>query len=155
MWQEIGMFLLKYWLEILFTAFIGLASYFGKRYIKLEVEKKATEQEALKTEIIQKVSEQISALTEHVEKKDERVEKEMEGFKTNLSELKLGLLAIQGREFKQNCRNALNQEHDLTLEEYDQIVKDHDAYKALGGNHEGDELFKLLQERAKQTFGKA
>ena len=90
MWQEIGMFLLKYWLEILFTAFIGLASYFGKRYIKLEVEKKAAEQEALKTEIIQKVSEQVSALTEHVEKKDERVEKEMKGFKTNLSELKLG-----------------------------------------------------------------
>lgn len=155
MWQEIGMFLLKYWLEILFTAFVGLASYFGKRYIKLEVEKKATEQEALKTEIIQKVSEQISALTEHVEKKDERVEKEMEGFKTNLSELKLGLLAIQGKEFKQTCRKALDQEHDLTLEEYDQIVKDHDAYKALGGNHEGDELFGLLQERAKQTFGKA
>ena len=41
MLQDIGMFLLKYWLEILFTAFIGLASYFGKRYIKLEIDRKS------------------------------------------------------------------------------------------------------------------
>lgn len=155
MWQDIGMFLLKYWLEILFTAFIGLASYFGKRYIKLEIDRKAAEQEEFKTEIIKEVRTEVKALAKRTAEKDERIQGEIEEFKVDLSELKMGLLAIQGKEFKQSCRNALNSEHDLTLEEYDQIVKDHEAYKALGGNHEGDELFKLLQERAKQTFGKA
>ncbi len=155
MWQDIGMFLLKYWLEILFTAFIGLASYFGKRYIKLEIDRKTAEQEEFKTEIIKEVRTEVKALAKRTAEKDERIQGEIEEFKVDLSELKMGLLAIQGREFKQNCRDALSSEHDLTLEEYDQMVKDHEAYKALGGNHEGDELFKLLQERAKQTFGKA
>ena len=67
-----------------------------------------------------------------------------------MNELRAGLLSIQGKSFKEKCHELLNNEHKITIEELENITKDHEAYKGLGGNHEGDTLFNLIIEKAKK-----
>lgn len=68
--------------------------------------------------------------------------------------LKEGLLSIQGNNFKKSCHECLEDKHVLTLTEYENLIADHKAYNGLGGNHEGDALWALIEEKAKSTFGK-
>lgn len=41
-------------------------------------------------------------------------------------------------------------DHTITIEEYQQINEDHEAYHALGGNHNGDALFDLVRKKAEK-----
>ena len=68
--------------------------------------------------------------------------------------LKAGLLSIQGRAFKNNCKRLLDPDHEISLEEYEEITKDHDAYNSLGGNHNGDELFILVRKKVEESWVK-
>lgn len=69
-----------------------------------------------------------------------------------IEEIRKGLLSIQGQSFKEKCHKLLAQEHQIDVEELENITKDHDAYKGLGGNHEGDTLFSLVIEKAKKDI---
>lgn len=66
--------------------------------------------------------------------------------------IKDGVLSIQGKEFKQECRDLLQPDHEITIEEYEQFEKDHDAYNSLGGNHEGDHLYELVKKKVEGTL---
>lgn len=65
-----------------------------------------------------------------------------------MSALKGGLLSVQGRNFKSQCRHLLEEDHGITLDEWEEIDADHEAYNSLGGNHKGDELFELVKQKA-------
>lgn len=69
-----------------------------------------------------------------------------------LREMRAGLLSMQGEHFKKKCQELLDSEHKISVEELTNITRDHDAYKGLGGNHEGDLLFKLVLEKAKRDI---
>ena len=58
-----------------------------------------------------------------------------------------GVLNIQGRDFKKACRELLDPNHNITEEEYEEISHDHDVYKKLGGNHNGDTLFEAVKAK--------
>ena len=64
------------------------------------------------------------------------------------------MLSLQGRTFKNNCRRLLDLDHEITLEEYEEISKDHEAYNSLGGNHNGDELFLLVRKKVEDSWTK-
>lgn len=134
MWQDILSFAAKYWLELVFTAFVGGVSYFGRKYIKMSQNERKVEQEKFKSEVTSEIKAEIQPL------KDE------------LNILKEGTLSMQGKQFKETCTLYLDPNHKLTLEEYKQLIKDHDAYNALGGNHEGDRLFALVERKADNTL---
>ena len=44
MWETIGSIVLKYWVEFLLTGIVGIAGFFGRRYLKLEKEERQREQ---------------------------------------------------------------------------------------------------------------
>lgn len=65
----------------------------------------------------------------------------------NVQAVKSGVLSIQGKAFKADCRRLLEKDHIITEEEWDDIKMDHDSYHALGGNHTGDTLFNSVTEK--------
>lgn len=58
--------------------------------------------------------------------------------------IKDGMLSIEGRAFKVDCRKLLEDGHIITLNEYEAILAEHITYNKLGGNHEGDGLFSMV-----------
>ena len=66
--------------------------------------------------------------------------------------MKQGLLSVQRRTFESDCRALLQKDHIITLDEFSQLTADHDIYKALGGNHNGDSLFKLVELKMNQAI---
>lgn len=85
-------------------------------------------------------------------KNDENlIEKKIDTLEDNLNTLKDGILSLQRKEFKEECRRLLNQEEPITYEQYTILQREHTVYNSLGGNHEGDQLFKLASMRYANT----
>lgn len=80
-------------------------------------------------------------------KEDERIKGEMADFKKSFEVTKKGILSIQGRTFKEDCRKLLDPNHIISLNEFETITMDHNVYNSLGGNHEGDGLYDLVQTK--------
>lgn len=58
--------------------------------------------------------------------------------------IKSGMLSLEGKTFKEECRRLLDIHHVITLAEYELIQTEHEVYNKLGGNHEGDGLFSMV-----------
>jgi hypothetical protein len=78
---------------------------------------------------------------------DNRLHAEIDGLRDDFKIIKGGILSIQGRDFKADCRMLLQPEHMITLNEFEAIIEEHEVYKSLGGNHEGDALFTLVEQK--------
>ena len=61
--------------------------------------------------------------------------------------IKEGMLAVEGRAFRNECRRLLSEDHVISLNEYEAILAEHSTYNKLGGNHEGDGLFSMVQAK--------
>ena len=163
MWERIGTFIVEYWVELLLTSIVGAATYFVKRHGDLRLQAKNAEQEKFKQEIINGVETEFDTFREGAKKIDKAFRAEIDEIKqnfqnqvgdinNNLDDLKKGLLSIQGTDFKEICHLFLEPDHTLTFEEYKLVINEHETFKALGGDSEGDELFNLLQEKAKEII---
>lgn len=139
--------------------------------IKDNQDKKKAFKEELTSEVkslIQEVRDQVHA---EIESESTQVREEMAEYETNdgqritslenradiledtltavansLDAIKNGLLAVQGHEFRNKCRNLLRQD-TIQPEEYEQLESDHTAYNGLGGNHKGDSLFDQVKTK--------
>lgn len=136
-------FILKYWIEVLFGAVIAIGGFMVKRTLKSYRQERVEEKNAF----LESIKKEISA---EFERSNSR-ETELAG---EIKTLKAGLLSIQGRAFKNNCKRLLDPDHEISLEEYEEITKDHDAYNSLGGNHNGDELFILVRKKVEESWVK-
>ena len=134
-------FVLKYWIEFLFGGVIAIGSYMIKRTLKSFRQERADEKEAF----LEGIKDEIRAEFERSNKKETELAEE-------IKVLKAGLLSIQGRTFQSNCRRLLDPDHDISLEEYEEITKDHDAYNSLGGNHNGDQLYQLVRKKVEDSW---
>lgn len=65
-----------------------------------------------------------------------------------------GLLSVQGSQFKNDCRKLLEPGYVITIDEFEQLDKDHMAYNGLGGNHTGDQLFALVKTKYESQITK-
>lgn len=137
MWE----FILKYWIEFLFGGVITIGTFMFKRANKSY----ALEREKEKKEFLDSIRKEIQAEFERSNTKEIELQNE-------IKILKNGLLSIQGRAFKTNCKRLLEEDHEVTLEEYEEITKDHDAYNSLGGNHNGDQLYKLVRTKVENSW---
>lgn len=68
----------------------------------------------------------------------------MEELEKSIYTMRISVLAIWGKQFKGFCKELLEEEHQITLEEYRKCCEEHDLYNGLGGNHDGDTLFSLV-----------
>lgn len=136
-------FVLKYWIEFLFGVVIAVGSFMIKRTLQSYRQERADERESL----MQSIKAEIRAEFERSNKKENELAEQ-------IKVLKAGLLSIQGRTFKSNCRRLLDPDHEISLEEYEEITKDHDAYNSLGGNHNGDQLYMLVRKKVEDSWAK-
>ena len=136
-------FVLKYWIEFLFGLVIAVGSFMIKRTLQSYRQERADEKESL----LDGIKAEIRAEFERSNKKENELAEQ-------IKVLKAGLLSIQGRTFKSNCRRLLDPDHEISLEEYEEITKDHDAYNSLGGNHNGDQLYMLVRKKVEDSWAK-
>lgn len=136
-------FILKYWIEFLFGLVIAGGGFIIKRTLKSYKQERADE----KKEFLKEIQKEIQAEFVRSDKKETELQNE-------IKILKNGLLSIQGRTFKSNCKKLLEENHEISLEEYEEITKDHDAYNSLGGNHNGDQLYQLVRQKVENSWTK-
>lgn len=103
-------------------------------------------------EINTKVDEALEAGREESKSDDAVLEKEITVLEKNITALTAGVLSMQGKEFRNNCRKLLAEDHVITLDEWEELDKDHTAYNGLGGNHKGDHLFSLVKKKVEAGF---
>lgn len=126
--------LAKYWIEVVFGLILAGFGWGGRQLVHFQVKEMKN--------MLKETEERILAQREAKSvERDKRIE-----------EIRKGLLSIQGQSFKEKCHKLLVQEHQIDVEELENITRDHDAYKGLGGNHEGDTLFSLVIEKAKKDI---
>lgn len=103
-------------------------------------------------EINTKVDKALEAGREESKSDDAVLEKEISELEKNITALTAGVLSMQGKEFRNNCRKLLAEDHVITLDEWEELDKDHMAYNGLGGNHKGDHLFSLVKKKVEAGF---
>lgn len=84
-------------------------------------------------------------LTSIVKDLEERSIEEDKRIHHEIDIIKDGMLSVEGRAFRNECRRLLEEGHVITLNEYEAILAEHVTYNNLGGNHEGDGLFSMVQ----------
>lgn len=115
------------------------------------------QQQAHDKELMRQMHEDIKSAV--VEERHRAVEKNMEvRAQLEINDAKLenltkGILSMQGKQFRADCRELLKPDHILTQDEFLEISNDHEAYNALGGNHTGDMLFDAVRKKFNATFG--
>lgn len=140
-------FIAKYWLEFVFGLIAAGIIAFFKYFYKLKNQQIEKEHEEFKESILEVIEDKIVAQGQRTEEEDKKLEQEISLLKQSQESIKAGLLSMQGREFKMECQLLLEKDHKITTEEFDDITKDHDAYKGLGGNHRGDMLYDSVKEK--------
>lgn len=126
----------------------GLGIFLKKSYNGYIINKKTEQekgrqefQERLTNNLVEKMNECQTGLNEKIN----LIQKENSQQEETLRRINNGLLSVQGKNFREECRRLLKQEHDfITVEEMEQCTEDHASYNAMGGNDTGDELYKLV-----------
>ena len=140
-------FVIKYWVEFAFGLIVTGGGYFVRRYLKM----KEDEQNRERTKFYDNFKKDIFIKYDEIKKESENGDLELQ---KQLDLLRKGILSLQKKEFFKECQALLEEDHELTLDEYQQCIEDHDAYNGLKGNHRGDSLFALVEEKAKHISDK-
>ena len=140
-------FVIKYWVEFAFGLIVAGGGYFIRRYLKMRED----EQNRERTKFYDNFKKDIFIKYDEIKKESENGDLELQ---KQLDLLRKGILSLQKKEFFKECQALLEEDHELTLDEYQQCIEDHDAYNGLKGNHRGDSLFALVQEKAKHISDK-
>lgn len=157
-------FITKYWLEVVFSLICGGAAFVIKHHIKLIIEDRKRHEKDLIDAMTNKLDEQkvnmekqITAchgkLLDTIQTYDEKSRAEDKILHEEVDVIRDGMLSIQGRAFKDQCRYLLRPDHVITLNEYESILHEHSVYNRLGGNHEGDGLFSSVQAKYQNSLG--
>ena len=137
----------KYWLEVLFGLIVTGMGLGMRKIWKMYKDAQIIRHKEEREEISHEIDEKIKMQNEHMAKADERITNEIQNIENSVNKIIRGLLSVQGQTFRAACRRLLETNHSITVDEYEQIVRDHEAYNSLGGNHIGDNLFKLVETK--------
>ena len=140
-------FVIKYWVEFDFGLIVTGGGYFVRRYLKM----RENEQNEERAKFYDNFKKDIFIKYDEIKKESENGDLELQ---KQLDLLRKGILSLQKKEFFKECQALLEEDHELTLDEYQQCIEDHDAYNGLKGNHRGDSLFALVEEKAKHISDK-
>lgn len=138
-------FIEQYWLNFLLGLISGGLILLCKKLWKMYKSEKAHQKTEEQKQFYKGLEDAIERGNKKAERGDQLLQKQIDI-------LMSGILSIQGRAFKQECRALLREGHEITLEEWEFIQEEHDTYKALGGNHDGDSLFEMVKRKAIRTL---
>ena len=165
--MELGLFIAKYWLEVAFGLVCAAIAWMAKHYMKLirddrkrheddlinaihtkmddQYKKTETNMNEQYTKTQQQMDQCYARLTNKIDSFVKESKEEDQKIYNKIDGLQDGVLQLQGESFKYNCQKMLNQEEPISLLEYEQLMSEHGVYNRLGGNHDGDSLFRLVQ----------
>lgn len=134
-------FIMQYWLQVLLglisTGLGFLARKFWSLYKSEQKHQKTKEQE----EFCQELKEAIAEQGEQSHQGDKILQEQIDAMKS-------GLLTVQRKIFMEECHALLDENHDITLEEFEEIGADYAAYKQLGGNGQGKVLYEMIKQKS-------
>lgn len=87
-----------------------------------------------------------------VKESDEKSMEEDKVIHHEIDIIKDGMLSVEGRAFRNECKRLLEDDHIITLNEYLAVVNEHGVYNNLGGNHEGDLLFSAVKAKYEKSL---
>ena len=141
----------NYWLQWILGIIAAGIALWAKRYIKLEKktiqDKQKERMQELRTEVKDEITKELNEQVEKLSNEDAKIYQEIEIMSEKVEIVGSGVLAIQGQVFKEECRRLLDENHHITLDEFEQLQQDHEVYNNLGGNHKGDELFEAAKTK--------
>lgn len=140
-------FIVKYWVEFLFGLIISGATV-AYNFIARQIKKNRQEQfdsqlDTLYIKITDSFNEKMTPLQEE----DKHINSRIDQLHNDLEVMRDGILSLHRRRFVDDCRKLLNQESEITQEDYERLKREHRTYNALGGNHEGDEMYNLFLKK--------
>ncbi len=149
-------FIIQYWLQFVLGVAASGLTILCRRFYKLYRKEKTRQVGETESRIISSVKtlieennkETMKVIREEEmasTKNDEKIEKQMREIQEDHVILTEGMLSIQGKQFKEDCRELLKEGHVISLNEYEHITHEHDVYNQLHGNHEGDGLYSLVK----------
>lgn len=142
---------IKYWVQWLCGLIAAGIVLWAKHIVKLEKESvnktKAERMKEIREEIVDELTEKINKVEQKSDENDRIVKEEIEILSNNVENLTIGVLSLQGKQFRDECIQLLRPEHTITVDEYEQFEEDYVAYKGLGGNHMGDALHNRVVEK--------
>lgn len=147
-------FIAKYWVEFLFGLIISgvtVAYNFITRQIKKNRQEQFDNQlDNLYVKITDSFNEKMTSLQEE----DKHINNRIDQLHNDLEVMRDGILSLHRRRFVDDCRKLLNQESEITQEDYERLKREHRTYNALGGNHEGDEMYNLFLKKYEVQLAK-
>lgn len=141
-------FIVKYWVEFAFGLIVAGGGFFIKRYWAMSKAEHKREQEQFYNQIKNEIEKSCQSSAAG----DEQLQKQIDESHIRMEALRMGILSIQGKNFCADCQRLLEDGHVITLDEFQSIDQDHEAYNALGGNHNGDHLFELVKRKAENNL---
>ena len=151
-WEIIVKYWLQFFLGLLASGLTVAVGYFYKLYKKEKQSKKDETEERFISEVKELINDNNKSILKLVRdeevasaKADAQMEDQMTKIQSDLAILTEGMLSIQGKQFKDECRMLLKEEHVITLQEFENITNEHRIYNILNGNHEGDSLYSLVK----------
>ena len=148
-------FIIKYWLEVAFGLVCGAVAWLVKKYIAMSKTEKENHETAIITTIQEKMDNQYEKTQEQMDACYNRLDNKISDFvkesqeedkKINkkIDSVREGMLSFLGEKFKYSCQKLLTQEQKISLLQYQELMIEHNVYNNLGGNHDGDEMFRLV-----------
>ena len=147
-------FIAQYWLEFVLGLISSGLICWVKYDIKQFQKKQSRDKEDFKKEIEAEVQAKIDKTEADLRKVDTNIEASQEVLMNQIENLTAGVLSLQGKEFRARCRELLDADHVITVDEFEEITEDHDAYNGLGGNHKGDLLFNAVVKKFNSQLNK-
>lgn len=154
-------FILKYWIEFAFGLVVtfGAASF---RYIVKLIKKDRKDQSDEQFDrFYKKIEKKIEENNVSLSVEDKKLNARIDGIQDSLIDinstitiLKEGILALHRKRFIDDCRKLIESEEKITMEDYRRLEREHKTYNALGGNHEGDQLYNMFVVKYKAQISK-
>lgn len=132
---------IKYWIDVLLGLIVTILSFACKKFYNLYQSEKQLLIEKEQKKLEKNLHETANKVNKESQQGDIELQKQIDIIIT-------GILNIQGKNFKQTCRELLQENKEITLAEFEAIQEDHNVYKSLGGNHDGDTLFDMVLKKA-------
>lgn len=147
-------FILKYWVEVL-LGLIVLAGGTAFRYLfKLIRQDQGQKMQEQFSQFYEKIDSRLTERFDTLEMEDKAISKRLDQIEKDMIPLKEGVLSLHRRKFLDDCRQFLNSNVEITLEDFNRVQREHKVYKGLGGNHEGDENWELFKARYEAQLSK-
>lgn len=138
-------FIIKYWVEVLLGLITSALTFACRKIYKLYLSEKHHQKTEEQKQFYQGLKDTIQEGAEETKRGDEILQQQIDIMKS-------GILSIQKRNFKQECKELLKEDKNISLEEFESLQEEHNIYNSLGGNHDGDMLFKMVEKKISSSL---